>query len=142
MAVVLSIGVYRRRLRREARILAESSANNKSASKSAATLPASLKAVEVTWTVAGQTRTDRRTAVAAPKESSMSLLAKHAVMEQFLAEGVKHVFGNPGSTELAFRGTPGDDAADKLVRVVDLLVELGQAAGVTTTDDTPDGETT
>jgi len=30
------------------------------------------------------------------------LLAKHAVMEQFLAEGVKYVFGNPGSTELAF----------------------------------------
>lgn len=32
----------------------------------------------------------------------MSLLGKHAVMEQFLAEGVKYVFGNPGSTELAF----------------------------------------
>ncbi|HLE81846.1 MAG TPA: thiamine pyrophosphate-binding protein, partial [Dehalococcoidia bacterium] len=30
------------------------------------------------------------------------LTAKHAVMEQFLAEGVKHIFGNPGSTELAF----------------------------------------
>ncbi len=32
----------------------------------------------------------------------MSLLGKHAVMEQFLAEGVRYVFGNPGSTELAF----------------------------------------
>ncbi len=32
----------------------------------------------------------------------MSLLAKHAVMEQLLAEGVQYVFGNPGSTELAF----------------------------------------
>ena len=32
----------------------------------------------------------------------MTLQGKHAVMEQFLAEGVKYVFGNPGSTELAF----------------------------------------
>jgi len=32
----------------------------------------------------------------------MPLLGKHAVMEQLLAEGVKYVFGNPGSTELAF----------------------------------------
>lgn len=32
----------------------------------------------------------------------MALVGKHAVMEQFLAEGVTHVFGNPGSTELAF----------------------------------------
>ncbi|HLF80047.1 MAG TPA: thiamine pyrophosphate-binding protein, partial [Dehalococcoidia bacterium] len=32
----------------------------------------------------------------------MALVGKHAVMEQFLAEGVKYVFGNPGSTELAF----------------------------------------
>lgn len=32
----------------------------------------------------------------------MPMLAKHAVMEQFLLEGVKYVFGNPGSTELAF----------------------------------------
>ena len=32
----------------------------------------------------------------------MTLQGKHAVMEQFLAEGVKYVFGYPGSTELAF----------------------------------------
>lgn len=32
----------------------------------------------------------------------MALLGKHAVMEQLLAEGVQYVFGNPGSTELAF----------------------------------------
>src|SRR4051794_26499159 len=32
----------------------------------------------------------------------MPLVGKHAVMEQLLAEGVKYVFGNPGSTELAF----------------------------------------
>lgn len=30
------------------------------------------------------------------------MLGKHMVMEQFLAEGVKHIFGNPGSTELGF----------------------------------------
>src|SRR5437870_904479 len=30
------------------------------------------------------------------------LAGKHAIMEQLLAEGVKYVFGNPGSTELAF----------------------------------------
>jgi benzoylformate decarboxylase len=32
----------------------------------------------------------------------LTLIGKHAVMEQFVAEGVKYVFGNPGSTELAF----------------------------------------
>jgi benzoylformate decarboxylase len=32
----------------------------------------------------------------------MSIPGKHAVMEQLLAEGIKHVFGNPGSTELSF----------------------------------------
>ena len=32
----------------------------------------------------------------------MALVGKHALMEQFLAEGTKYVFGNPGSTELAF----------------------------------------
>src|SRR5437773_11800386 len=30
------------------------------------------------------------------------MLAKHAVMGQLLAEGVQYVFGNPGSTEVAF----------------------------------------
>ena len=30
------------------------------------------------------------------------LVGKHAVMEQFLAEGVKYIFGNPGSTEIGF----------------------------------------
>src|SRR5438552_10202455 len=30
------------------------------------------------------------------------MLGKHAVMEQLLAEDVKYIFGNPGSTELAF----------------------------------------
>ncbi len=32
----------------------------------------------------------------------MAVLGKHAVMQQLLAEGTKYVFGNPGSTELAF----------------------------------------
>jgi len=32
----------------------------------------------------------------------VSMPAKHAVMEQLLLEGTKYVFGNPGSTELAF----------------------------------------
>src|SRR5438093_7735180 len=32
----------------------------------------------------------------------MIIPGKHAVMEQLLAEGIKHVFGNPGSTELSF----------------------------------------
>lgn len=32
----------------------------------------------------------------------MTIPGKHAVMEQILAEGLKHVFGNPGSTELSF----------------------------------------
>lgn len=32
----------------------------------------------------------------------MSLAGKHAVMEQLVAEGVQYLFGNPGSTELAF----------------------------------------
>lgn len=32
----------------------------------------------------------------------MSIPGKHAVMEQIVAEGIKHVFGNPGSTELSF----------------------------------------
>ena len=32
----------------------------------------------------------------------MPMPAKHAVMEQLLLEGTKYVFGNPGSTELAF----------------------------------------
>jgi benzoylformate decarboxylase len=32
----------------------------------------------------------------------MPLLGKHAVMQQLLAEGTRYVFGNPGSTELAF----------------------------------------
>jgi len=32
----------------------------------------------------------------------MPVLGKHAVMQQLLAEGTKYVFGNPGSTELAF----------------------------------------
>ncbi|MEK7216107.1 MAG: thiamine pyrophosphate-binding protein, partial [Chloroflexota bacterium] len=27
---------------------------------------------------------------------------KHALLEQLLADGTKHIFGNPGSTELAF----------------------------------------
>ena len=32
----------------------------------------------------------------------MPMPAKHAVMEQLLLESTKYVFGNPGSTELAF----------------------------------------
>ncbi len=32
----------------------------------------------------------------------MAVLGKHAVMQQLLAEGTQYVFGNPGSTELAF----------------------------------------
>jgi benzoylformate decarboxylase len=32
----------------------------------------------------------------------MAVLGKHAVMQQLIAEGTKYVFGNPGSTELAF----------------------------------------
>jgi benzoylformate decarboxylase len=32
----------------------------------------------------------------------MATLGKHAVMQQLIAEGTRYVFGNPGSTELAF----------------------------------------
>ena len=32
----------------------------------------------------------------------MAVLGKHAVMQQLIAEGTRYVFGNPGSTELAF----------------------------------------
>ncbi len=32
----------------------------------------------------------------------MSIPGKHAVMEQILAEGLKHVFGNPGYWPEAF----------------------------------------
>ena len=59
----------------------------------------------------------------------MSLIAKHAVMEQFLAEGVKYVFGNPGSTELAFMDALQDYPQLQYVMGLHETVPLAMADG-------------
>jgi len=59
----------------------------------------------------------------------LSLLAKHAVMEQFLAEGVKYVFGNPGSTELAFMDALQDYPELQYVLGLHETVPLAMADG-------------
>ena len=59
----------------------------------------------------------------------MSLVAKHAVMEQFLAEGVKYVFGNPGSTELAFMDALQDYPQLQYVMGLHETVPLAMADG-------------
>jgi len=59
----------------------------------------------------------------------VSLIAKHAVMEQFLAEGVKYVFGNPGSTELAFMDALQDYPQLQYVMGLHETVPLAMADG-------------
>jgi benzoylformate decarboxylase len=59
----------------------------------------------------------------------MSLIAKHAVMEQFLAEGVQYVFGNPGSTELAFMDALQDYPQLQYVLGLHETVPLAMADG-------------
>ena len=59
----------------------------------------------------------------------MPLLAKHAVMEQFLADGVKHIFGNPGSTELAFMDALQDYPQLEYVMGLHETVPLAMAEG-------------
>ena len=59
----------------------------------------------------------------------MSLIAKHAVMEQFLAEGVEYVFGNPGSTELAFMDALQDYPQLQYVMGLHETVPLAMADG-------------
>ena len=59
----------------------------------------------------------------------MPMLAKHALMEQFLAEGVKHVFGNPGSTELFFTDALQDYPQLEYVMGLHETVPLAMAEG-------------
>src|SRR5690606_21407261 len=59
----------------------------------------------------------------------MPILAKHAVMEQFLAEDVKYVFGNPGSTELAFMDALQDYPQLQYVMGLHETVPLAMAEG-------------
>ncbi|HEX5369375.1 MAG TPA: thiamine pyrophosphate-binding protein, partial [Dehalococcoidia bacterium] len=59
----------------------------------------------------------------------MSLIGKHAVMEQLLAEGVQYVFGNPGSTELAFMDALQDYPQLKYVMGLHETVPLAMADG-------------
>ena len=59
----------------------------------------------------------------------MPLIAKHAVMEQFLADGVKHVFGNPGSTELFFTDALQDYPQLQYVMGLHETVPLAMAEG-------------
>ena len=59
----------------------------------------------------------------------MGLIGKHAVMEQFLAEGIEYVFGNPGSTELAFMDALQDYPQLKYVLGLHETVPLAMADG-------------
>ena len=67
----------------------------------------------------------------------MPMLAKHAVMEQFLADGVKHVFGNPGSTELAFMDALQDYPQLEYVMGLHETVPLAMAEGYGRATDKP-----
>ena len=59
----------------------------------------------------------------------MPLIAKHALMEQFLAEGVKHVFANPGSTELFFTDALQDYPQIQYVMGLHETVPMAMADG-------------
>lgn len=59
----------------------------------------------------------------------MPMPAKHAMMEQLLLEGVTHVFGNPGSTEVAFMDGLQDYPQLKYILGLHETVPLAMADG-------------
>jgi benzoylformate decarboxylase len=59
----------------------------------------------------------------------MALLGKHAVMQQLIAEGTKYVFGNPGSTELAFMDALQDTPELEYILGLHETVPLAMADG-------------
>lgn len=59
----------------------------------------------------------------------MPLLAKHAIMEQLLAEDIKHVFGNPGSTELFFTDALQDYPQIQYIMGLHETVPMAMAEG-------------
>jgi benzoylformate decarboxylase len=57
------------------------------------------------------------------------MLAKHAFMDQLVANGVKSIFGNPGTTELAFMETLQDYPQLQYILALQEAVAMGMAEG-------------
>ena len=57
------------------------------------------------------------------------MLAKHAFMDQLVADGVKYIFGNPGTTELAFMEALQDYPQIEYILALQEAVAMGMAEG-------------
>ena len=57
------------------------------------------------------------------------MLAKNAFMDQLVADGVQYIFGNPGTTELAFMEALQDYPQIEYVLALQEAVAVGMAEG-------------